>query len=455
MPLNILAIEDDPSLQSLLRDILKSEGYSCDIAGTAETARRMLAEVPIYDLAISDLRIPEKTESYPELQIGFQLIEHIAKTSPELYLMVLTSSDRIEHAVRALKLGAYDYLVKPIDIEILKKKLNQINQIISLKEENYKFRQQSDFIEIIGESKEINKMLSIIQKVAPTDAAVLIQGETGTGKELVAKALHNNSLRKGQLVEVNCASIPENLFESELFGHEKGAFTGAVNQQKGKFELADNGTIFLDEIGEMPFNIQAKFLRVLQENQFMRVGGDKPIKVDVRVISATKQDLSLMVKESKFREDLLFRLNTIIVNVPSLRERKSDISVLANYFIGKCSFNEKKSFTPPAMAKLENYKWDGNIRDLKHVIERSCILAGDKKVLDVDDIIIYPHPTSKIISEFEDLFLLPLRKAEEEFEKKYLEHVLIFHGKKKPKAAEFANIEYSNFVKLLKKYGLG
>ncbi len=453
MNLNILVVEDEPSPQKLIKDILTSEGFTCEIADTAETAKKKL-EMPLkYNMVIADLCVPEKANDYPDIETGFNLFEYITQKYPQIYLLVLTASDRIEHSVRAMKLGAYDYLTKPIDLDILKKKLKQIDQIISLKEENFKLRQKSDFSEIVGESEAINIMLSVMQKVAHTDVSVLIHGETGTGKELVAKALHKNSQRRGQFIEVNCAAIPKELFESELFGHEKGSFTGAVKQQKGKFELADKGTIFLDEIGEMPLNIQAKFLRVLQENQFMRVGGDKPIKVDVRVVSATKQDLSLMIKESKFREDLLFRLNTIIINVPSLRERKSDIRVLANYFIEKCSLNEKKSFTPAAMAKLENYKWDGNVRDLKHVIERSCILVGDKKALDMDDIIIYPHPTSKTISELEDLFLLPLRQAEDEFEQRYLKHVLKLY-KKKSAAAEFANIDKSNFHKLLIKHKL-
>ncbi len=453
MSLNILVVEDNESSQILIKDILLSERHACKIAGSADKARQLLEESPECNMAVLDLGIPKGDKDYQGIEKGFSLLEYISNTYPHIYIIVLTASDRIEHSVRAIKLGAYDYLTKPIDLEILKKKLNQVRQIISLKEENIKLRQKTEFGEIIGESKEINDLLLLIKKVAPTEHSVIIEGETGTGKELVASAIHQSSMRRGEFITVNCAAIPDSLLENELFGHEEGAYTSAKKIKKGQFELADKGTIFLDEIGDMPLNTQAKLLRVIEGNQFMRVGGEKYIKIDVRVLAATHKNLESMAEKNTFRDDLLYRLNTFTIRVPHLRERKSDIPLLVEHFLERYS-KGKMEITSEAMMKLKNYKWTGNVRELENVVKRGCVLAKDENTLHVKDLNFNKPKRNKENMGFEGLFELPLREAEEKFEKKYLENALKLHDNNKSEAAQSSKIDKSNFHKLLKKHNL-
>ena len=373
---HILIIDDERPIRSTLREILEYEKYKVSDAENGEEGLKLI-EKEKFDLVLCDIKMPKMD--------GIEVLEKVMEKQSDLPVVMISGHGNIETAVEAIKMGAFDFISKPLDLNRLLVTVRNALDKNDLVEETKQLRKkvhQSKLNDIIGESAAILEVKKMIEKVAPTDARVLITGSNGTGKELVARNLHQNSERKkGPFIEVNCAAIPSELIESELFGHEKGAFTSAVKQKKGKFEQAQGGTIFLDEIGDMSASAQAKVLRALQENKISRVGGEKDIKVDVRVLAATNKDLKAEIEKGNFREDLYHRLSVILIHVPSLNERKEDIPLLTKYFIDKISQEQgllKKKFNEAALKAMQNNNWSGNIRELRNVIERLLILGSDE-----------------------------------------------------------------------------
>jgi len=375
----IFVVDDEQNIRKMLVRVLSSEGYTIKEAANGLEALKKL-EGENCSLVLLDLKMPGLN--------GIEILRKIKEYDPNLPVIMMSAYGSIAEAVEAMKLGALDYLIKPFDIEELKIIVKRAIKQYELKVENIYYREEEEkrfnFEEIIGKSNSINRVLEMIKNVASTPATVLITGESGTGKELIARAIHKNSLRKdGPFVVVNCAAFSLNLLESELFGHEKGAFTGAISRRIGRFEMANGGTIFLDEIGEMDLSIQTKLLRVLQEKEFERVGSSKTIKVDARILTATNKDLKREVKEGRFREDLFYRINVFNIDVPPLRERKEDIPLLVEHFINKYNkiLNKRvKKVSTKAMDFLIDYNYPGNIRELENIIERSIIMAKDEIV---------------------------------------------------------------------------
>jgi DNA-binding NtrC family response regulator len=361
----------------MLTRVLSPEGFIIKEAINGLEALKRLEEEN-YSLVLLDLRMPVLN--------GIDTLKKIREYDINLPVIMMSAYGSISEAVEAMKLGALDYLIKPFDIDELKIIVDRAIKEYALKVENIYYREEEEkrfnFEEIIGKSNSINRVLEMVKNVAPTPATVLVTGESGTGKELIARAIHKNSLYKnGPFVVVNCVAFSSNLLESELFGHEKGSFTGAIAKRIGRFEMANGGTIFLDEIGEMDLTIQTKLLRVLQEKEFERVGSSRSIKVDVRILSATNKDLKKEVEERRFREDLFYRLNVFNVDVPPLRERKEDIPLIVEHLIGKYNkiLNKKvKKVSVKAMELLLDYNYPGNIRELENIIERSMIMAKDE-----------------------------------------------------------------------------
>ncbi len=373
----ILIIDDESSIRRTLKEILEFENYQID---TAEDGIQGLEKIKnnLYDIIFCDIKMPQMD--------GMEVLDTLRKDEVPTPVIMISGHGNIETAVDSIKRGAYDFIEKPLDLNRILVTIKNALDKVDLVEETHVLKTQvkkfSKNFNIIGESAPIKEINAMIEKVAPSDARVLITGPNGAGKELVARQLHENSQRnKGPFVEVNCAAIPSELIESELFGHEKGAFTSAVKMKKGKFELADEGTLFLDEIGDMSASAQAKVLRALQENTITRVGGEKDIKVNPRVVAATNKDLRKMIEEGSFREDLFHRLSVIVIKVPSLNERKDDIPLLANFFIEKICQEygmAKKEFTDDALIELQTVDWTGNIRELRNIVERLIILCGSK-----------------------------------------------------------------------------
>ncbi|MDD5426343.1 MAG: sigma-54 dependent transcriptional regulator [candidate division Zixibacteria bacterium] len=376
---NILVVDDKDSMRNMLVETLMEEGYRVD---AAEDGRKALDLVrnKSYDLILTDLKMPNLD--------GLEVLSEIKNLDSESTVIVMTAYGTIEDAVQAMKNGAFDFITKPFDTEHLCFLINRALENRRLKAENSLLREEvladQGLDNIIGKNAKMIELSQLIQKVSKSDASVLLQGESGTGKELFAKAIHSLSNRKDRpYVAINCAAIPRELLENELFGSEKGAFTGAHARKMGKFEIANGGTIFLDEIGDMDIALQAKLLRVLQEKNFERLGGNKTVDVDVRVIAATNKDLNDLIRVKKFREDLYYRLSVFPMNIPPLRERQDDIPALADYFIDKYCMEMKKpvkSLTREAVELLEKYHWPGNVRELENTIERAVILAEGKKI---------------------------------------------------------------------------
>jgi len=384
----ILVVDDEKSIRNALKDVLEYEGHIIEEAEDGMAAIIMVRKTN-YDLVLCDVKMPKLD--------GLEFLETAFESRPDLNVIMISGHGNIETAVEAIKKGAYDYLAKPLDLNRLlvivrngleKEKLVKETQTLRKKVQSFKGGS------IIGESNAIKEVHEMIAKVAPTSARVLITGPNGSGKELVAREIHDKSRRKKlPFVEVNCAAIPSELIESELFGHEKGAFTSAIKTKKGKFEQAQNGTLFLDEIGDMSLSAQAKVLRALQEHKISRVGSEKDIKVDVRVLAATNKNLLEEIAKGNFREDLFHRLSVILIIVPSLNDRKTDIKLLSNHFV-KVICNEmgmpEKTLSEDALKKLEETNWTGNIRELRNIIERLVILCNDK--IEGNDIIKYSNP---------------------------------------------------------------
>jgi two-component system, NtrC family, nitrogen regulation response regulator NtrX len=371
----ILIIDDEKSIRNTLQEILEYENHSVDQATNGQEGIELF-EKDKYDIVLCDIKMPGMD--------GIEVLDKLVERSPEIAVIMISGHGNIDTAVEAIKKGAYDFIEKPPDLNRLLVSLrNAMERTQLVTETKILKRRVSGTYDIVGESEPIKKVKEMIERVAPTDARVLITGNNGTGKELVARWLHEKSNRAaGPFVEVNCAAIPSELIESELFGHEKGAFTSAIKQRIGKFEQASGGTIFLDEIGDMSLSAQAKVLRALQENKITRVGSDKDIKVDVRIIAATNKDLKDEIEKKNFREDLYHRLSVILIRVPSLSERLDDIPLLANHFISQICEEygrPKLKIAPDAIKELQKIKWTGNIREFRNVIERLIILC-DKEI---------------------------------------------------------------------------
>ena len=374
----ILVIDDERAIRNTLKDILEFEGYTIELAENGKVGLEK-ALATTYDLIYTDIKMPEM-DGLEMLQAYRQAVkENGVEESP---IVMISGHGTVETAVEALKKGAFDFIVKPLDLNRLLLTTKHAIDHKSLVQETKVLRKKiNSRNQMVGESAEIEKVRNIIEKVAPTEARVMITGANGTGKEVVAHLIHENSSRaKKVMVEVNCAAIPSELIESELFGHTKGSFTSAIKDRAGKFEQADGGTLFLDEIGDMSLSAQAKVLRALQENEITRVGSDKPIKVNVRVLAATNKDLKKEIAEGRFREDLYHRLNVIPIHVPALDNRKEDIPLLINHFVEQICHEQgwkTKSFSAEAMTALQQRSWPGNIRELRNVVERLIILSGD------------------------------------------------------------------------------
>jgi DNA-binding NtrC family response regulator len=379
MAVNILVIDDERSIRNTLKDILQYENYVVEEAENGEIGLDKIKKKD-YNIILCDIKMPKKD--------GMEVLEEALTLKPDLQFIMISGHADMEIAVEATKKGAYDFIQKPLDLNRLLVSIrNALDKTVLVSETKSLKRKVSKVTPIIGESEGIKKVLEMIDKVAPTNARVMITGSNGTGKELVARWIHEKSQRnKNPIVEVNCAAIPSELIESELFGHEKGSFTSAIKQRIGKFEQASGGTLFLDEIGDMSLSAQAKVLRALQENKITRVGGEKEIGIDVRVIAATNKDLRKEIEKGNFREDLFFRLNAIEIHVPALKDRIDDIPLLVKSFL-KDTCEEYgmplKSITDGALKQLQKLPWRGNIRELKNVVERLVILSG-KKITDID-----------------------------------------------------------------------
>ncbi len=375
----VLVVDDDKLILQLLEEFLTRKGFEPTLATDGKEAERIFSSEE-FDVVLSDVMMPHLD--------GMQLLQRIKEKDPEIPVILITAFGEMESAVEAMKNGAYDYIAKPLNFDALELSLKRAAEKFSLVKRN---RQLSEVVEkrdhfanIIGSSERMEEVFSLISKVAKSNASILIQGESGTGKELVAQAIHYHSSRKeGPLIAVNCAAIPKELMESELFGHVKGAFTGAIADKRGKFELADGGSIFLDEIGDLDISLQAKILRALQEREFERVGGTQPIRVNIRLIAASNKDLAKAMKDGSFREDLFYRLSVIPLRIPPLRERSEDIPYLAEHFLGKYkreNGKDVKGIDPEAMKALKAYDWPGNVRELENCMERAVVMAEANRI---------------------------------------------------------------------------
>jgi two-component system response regulator HydG len=448
---NILVVDDDRAHRTMLRTLLDGWGFSVEEADDGARAIERVQEKS-YDLVLMDVRMVELS--------GLEALPEIKKFNPAIPIIIMTAYSSVDTAVEALKKGAYDYLGKPLDFDELKLAIERAMDHSRLKEENRALKERlgSGFNtgDIIGRSRVMLELLETVSLVAPTEATVLITGESGTGKELIASAIHLNSPRREKpFIQINCAAITETLLESELFGHEKGAFTGADRRREGRFRLAHGGSIFLDEVSEMSVAMQAKLLRVLQEKEIQRVGGEEVLKVDVRVMAATNKDLKKEIEAGGFREDLYYRLNVVTLAVPALKERREDIPLLAQHFLE--TFAEKnrkhiKGFTPQAMDRLVRYNWPGNVRELMNAVERGVILCRGEYIAEKDFPLSVSEaevPESELVREG-----LPADLPLEEVEKVTILNTLESAGGNKSEAARRLGITRRTLHKKLKKYGV-
>ena len=451
----ILIVDDEESIRSSLGGVLEDEGYGTLFAVDGVEALAIAGrESP--DLVLLDIWMPRMD--------GLETLQRLKELDPGLIVIMMSGHGTIETAVRSTKLGAYDFIEKPLSLEKVIITVNNALGVNRLREENASLRGLvlKDH-EMIGNSQVMRTLKEQIRIVAPTSASVLITGDNGTGKELVARSIHYYSQRRDKsFVAVNCAAIPEELIESELFGHERGAFTGAIAQKKGKFDLADTGTIFLDEIGDMSLKTQAKVLRILQERRFERVGGTRIVEVDVRVIAATNKSLDSEIRAGNFREDLFYRLNVVPFRVPLLRERKDDIPMLIGHFIEafcRQAGGERKVMLPEAMEMMINYDWPGNVRELKNIIERLVIMTpgGTITAGHIPDYISAGDSSREIVvgrmGSMQDFGTL--REAREEFEKEFIIQKLEENDWNITKTAEAIELERSNLHRKIKTYGIG
>ncbi|MDH5669447.1 MAG: sigma-54 dependent transcriptional regulator [Nitrospira sp.] len=454
---HILVIEDDPVVREVLLETLTLEGYTVSVAPNGTEGLQMAKSMPVH-IVVTDLQLPDID--------GISIIDRLARLDAKIIPIMVTGFGTIETAVRAMKSGAYDFITKPFEPETVVVVVRKAVEMYRLRQENHLLRkavrEQYRLEQLVGTSEPIRQVLDFVQKVADSDSTVMIQGESGTGKELVARMLHFNSTRKDRpLVPVNCGAIPENLLESELFGHEKGAFTGATHTRMGRFEMANGGTIFLDEIGEMSLPLQVKLLRVLQERSFERVGGNRTIQVDVRIVAATNQDLETLVEEKRFRQDLFYRLNVIPIVIPPLRERRSDIPLLFDHFLTR--FNQTKhtqisGIDPDALCLLSNYEWPGNIRELENMVERMVVLKKHG-VIETADL---PEKISRrqVAPELKEQFIrftedgIHLTREVEQYENNLIIEALRKANGVTTKAAQLLHLNRTTLVEKLKRRGV-
>jgi two-component system response regulator PilR (NtrC family) len=452
----ILVVDDEQSMREFLDIMLKKEGYKVSLASNGDEVLKYI-DKDIFDLVLLDIRMPKMD--------GIAVLKKIKSTSPETVVIMITAYASADTAIKAMKEGAYDYITKPFKVDEIKLIIKNALEKKHLQKENVLLkrvvRDRYVFDNIIGQSPKMLALYDLLEKVAPTKTNVLITGESGTGKELVAKAIHYNSPRKEKaFVTLNCGAIPEALIESELFGHMKGAFTDAIATKKGLFEMADEGTIFLDEISELPLMMQVKLLRVLQDREFKRVGGTEDIRVDVRIIAATNKDLERAVKEKRFREDLFYRLNVIQIKLPSLRERREDIPVLTAHFLKRYSEELNKNISrisPEALHLLLNYEYPGNVRELQNIIERAVALGTDQE-LTATNLRSYLDEQIHTKKGVIDLEIpnegIDLEKVVEDLERTLLVKALDKTMGIKKKAAELLHINFRSMRYRLEKYGL-
>ena len=452
----ILVADDEQSMREFLDIMLKKEGYKVSLASNGEEVVK-LVDNDLFDLVLLDIRMPKLD--------GISALKKIKANAPETIVIMITAYASADTAIKAMKEGAYDYITKPFKVEEIKLIIKNALEKKNLQKENILLKQvvrdRYHFGNIIGQSPKMMALYDFLEKVSPTKTNILIAGESGTGKELVAKAIHFNSPRKEKpFVTLNCGAIPESLIESELFGHMKGAFTDAIATKKGLFEVADEGTIFLDEISELPLLMQVKLLRVLQDKEFKRVGGTEDILVDVRIISATNKDLEEGVKEKRFREDLFYRLNVIQIKLPPLRDRKEDIQILANHFLKKYSEELSKNIlkiTPEALQILLNYDYPGNVRELQNIIERAVALESSQE-LTAYNLSSYLSGQPLLKKGPIDIEIpsegIDLEKMVEDLERTLLLKALDKTKGIKKKAAELLHINFRSMRYRLEKYGL-
>jgi two-component system response regulator PilR (NtrC family) len=451
----ILVVDDEKSMCDFLEIMLQKEGYEVTSTTSGEKALELL-DNNLYSMILTDIKMPGVD--------GFVVLRKAKEVSPDSVVIMITAYGSPEGAVTAIKEGAYDYVTKPFRVEEVKLTIKKALERSNLIKENIRLRQAVEerykFWNLIGKSSKMQRVYELVEKVAQTKANVLITGESGTGKELVAKAIHYNGVRKdGSFVTLNCGAIPENLLESELFGHMKGSFTGAIANKRGLLEMAEGGTLFMDEIGELPLPLQVKLLRVIQEREFKRVGGTDDIKVNVRIISASNQDLQQKVAHGSFREDLFYRLNVIQIKIPPLRERKEDITLLMNHFVQKYSTETGKKIegiTPEAMELLVSYDFPGNVRELENIIERSITLETTSTITERH---IRSYLNERTISKGTPPSLeipeegIDLNKVVEDLEKAFILKALEQTGGIKKKAAEILGMNFRAMRYKLAKYG--
>ncbi|MDD2558605.1 MAG: sigma-54 dependent transcriptional regulator [Desulfuromonadaceae bacterium] len=448
---HLLIVDDEASMREVLEIMFHAEGYSVDVAADGAQALEKLQH-QAYDLILTDMRMPNID--------GLELLERIRNLHTETLVIMMTAYSTTAQAVEAMKLGAYDYIVKPFNNEDIRLTIKKALEFSSLKHENKHLRSELDrrnsFERLTGKSAAMQQLYTLIEKVAPTTASVLISGESGTGKELVAKAIHRNSLRaERSFVAINCGAVPENLLENELFGHEKGAFTGADQRKEGLFDQADGGTLFLDEIAELPLQMQVKLLRALQEKEIRPIGGNKDHQVDVRIIAATNRDLKALIEAQEFRQDLFYRLNVVHLQVPPLRHRREDIPLLIEAICRVLAPQRILRISPPMMRALLDYAWPGNVRELENVLERSIILSEDDMLefaslpASITESENRPAPTALLPEEGMDIEAY-LREVETQLLSQALERS---NGIKK-KAARLLHLSFRSLRYRLEKLGL-
>ena len=445
-PATLLIADDDPGLRESLERTLTREGYRVVLASDGRAALERVQAGGV-DLIVTDLKMPGLT--------GLELLRAAKAILPDVDVILLTAFGTVEEAVKAMKDGAYDFLTKPFRREQLVKLIDKALERRDLIEQNRALKKQLEDLrakgQMIGASPSFRRMMTLIEQIADSSATILIQGESGTGKELVARTIHERSARRnGPFVAVNCAALPETLLESELFGYEKGAFTGAGGRKEGRFELAGGGTLFLDEVADLSLVTQPKILRVLQEGEFERLGGTRSLQVDVRIVAATNQDLAGMVKEKRFREDLYYRLNVITIRVPPLRERHEDIRVLAQHYLRVyAAKNGRKleGFTGEAVERLESYAWPGNVRELENLIERSVLLARKDRI-DAEDL---PEEIGGVKRPPRDAILELVGTPLTEIEQRLLDETLRITGGNKTQAAKLLGIDVRTVARKLER----
>jgi DNA-binding NtrC family response regulator len=449
----LLIVDDELSLRDFLTIVFEQEGWGVRSAASLAEARKVFGEREP-DVVLCDLMLPDGS--------GVDFLREVKAHNPSVPVIMITAHTSTQSAVEALKAGALDYIAKPFDVEELKVLVAKAAERGELESENIHLRsaleERFTFANIIGKSSRMQEIFAIVTRIARTNSTVLITGESGTGKEMIARAIHYNSGRRGKFVSINCGALPENLLESELFGHEKGAFTGAIREKRGLFQEANNGTIFLDEIGETSPAVQIKLLKVLQDRIVRKVGGNEEIPVDARVIAATNQDLQELIQKGSFREDLFYRVNVIPIALPSLRQRREDIPLLAEHFIAKCSEEmggPPKRISVDAMKALERYAWPGNVRELENVIERSVALESSDLLTtrSLPDVVLYGETLSSGPADLPEEGL-DLEKHLENIGKFFMLRALERTGGVQTQAAELLGMSFRSFRYYAKKYNL-